>query len=159
MKGRKDPRALELVNKTNQFNLNGVRYTESDWASELARPNAELIVTSYEDRFGLLGKIAVILGHLEGSTLHVCTWVMSCRAFARRIEYVCLRNCFERYGVGQINFDFLATEKNGPLREFLTHLIGEVPGGGVTLTQERFEQICPVLYHTVEETRSRPANG
>ena len=157
--GTKDPRALELVNKTNQFNLNGVRYTESDWASELSRSNAELIVTSYEDRFGLLGKIAVILGHLEGSTLNVRTWVMSCRAFARRIEYVCLRTCFERYGVRQITFDFVETEKNGPLREFLTDLTGRAPSALVTLTQERFEQICPVLYHTVEETRSRPVNG
>jgi FkbH-like protein len=157
--GTKDGRALELVNKTNQFNLNGVRYTESDWASELSRPNTELIVTGYEDRFGLLGKIAVILGHLEGSTLRVRTWVMSCRAFARRIEYVCMRTCFERYGVRQITFDFLETEKNSPLREFLTHLIGQAPGAQVTLTQERFEEVCPVLYHTVEETRSRPVNG
>jgi FkbH-like protein len=157
--GTKDGRALELVNKTNQFNLNGVRYAESDWASELTRPNAELIVTSYEDRFGLLGKIAVILGEIEGSTLHVRTWVMSCRAFARRIEYVCLRTCFERYGVREIKFDFVATEKNGPLREFLTGLTGQAPSGEVTLTQERFEKVCPVLYHTVEETRSRPVNG
>jgi len=155
----RDARALELVNKTNQFNLNGIRYTESDWASELSHPNAELMVTSYEDRFGLLGKIAVILGHLEGSTLHVRTWVMSCRAFARRIEYVCLRICFDRYGVRQINFDFLATEMNGPLREFLTHLVGQTPGEQVTLTQERFEQVCPALYHTVEDARSRSVNG
>ena len=26
-----EPRVLELVNKTNQFNLNGRRYTEADW--------------------------------------------------------------------------------------------------------------------------------
>jgi FkbH-like protein len=33
-----DPRALELVNKTNQFNLNGVRYTEAEWQN---RPDAK----------------------------------------------------------------------------------------------------------------------
>jgi hypothetical protein len=38
-------------------------------------------------------------------------------------------------------------------------LIGQAPGAQVTLTQERFEEVCPVLYHTVEETRSRPVNG
>jgi FkbH-like protein len=155
---KKDPRALELVNKTNQFNLNGTRYTESDWASELSRPNTELMVTTYEDRFGLLGKIAVLLGHREGSTLHVRTWVMSCRAFSRRIEYVCLRNCFDRYEVRQIRFDFLATEKNGPLQEFLGSLIGPRPNQDVTLTRERFEQVCPALYHTIEDVRSRSVN-
>jgi len=84
---------------------------------------------------------------------------MSCRAFARRIEFVCLRTCFERYRVREISFDFVETEKNGPLREFLTDLIGGPPSTQVTLSLERFEQICPVLYHTVKETRSRPVNG
>src|SRR5262249_30432752 len=34
------PRVLELVNKTNQFNLNGRRYTEADWRKLLAAPGA-----------------------------------------------------------------------------------------------------------------------
>ena len=36
--GSREPRVLELVNKTNQFNLNGIRYTEAEWAEGLARP-------------------------------------------------------------------------------------------------------------------------
>ncbi len=156
---KEDSRALELVNKTNQFNLNGTRYTESDWAFELSRPNTHLIVTSYEDRFGRLGKIAVIMGHLDGSVLSIRTWVMSCRAFSRRIEYLCLKTCFEQYGVRDIKFDFLATDKNGPLREFLTHLLGQPPDGQVKVTRERFEQVCPALYHTAGGARSQPVNG
>jgi FkbH-like protein len=146
-----DLRALELVNKTNQFNLNGARYTESDWTSELLRDDTRLIVTSYEDRFGQLGKIAVILGHLGDSALSIRTWVMSCRAFSRRIEYQCLRTCFERYGVREIDFDFLATPKNGPIQEFLTEVLGMAPESHAKLTRERFEQICPALYHSVGE--------
>jgi FkbH-like protein len=53
---RTDPRVLELVNKTNQFNLNGIRYTGADWASELAQAGAFLSVISYEDKFGPLGR-------------------------------------------------------------------------------------------------------
>lgn len=154
-----DSRALELVNKTNQFNLNGVRYTESDWASVLSHPDTHLIVTSYEDRFGLLGKIAVILGHLKGSTLNIRTWVMSCRAFGRRIEYVCLKACFERYGIHEIEFDFLATNKNGPLQDFLTHLLGQRPDEKVRLLRERFDKACPALYQTVYDATSRSVNG
>jgi FkbH-like protein len=156
---KEDSRAFELVNKTNQFNLNGTRYTESDWASELARPNTHLIVTSYEDRFGLLGNIAVILASQEASVLCIQTWVMSCRAFSRRIEHLCLKTCFERYGVHEIEFNFLPTEKNGPLQEFLTHLLGQRPYKGAKLTREQFEQVCPPLYHTVEDARSLPVNG
>ena len=154
-----DSRAFELVNKTNQFNLNGIRYTESDWSTELSRPNTDLIVISYEDRFGILGKIAVILGRRKGSVLYIRTWVMSCRAFSRRIEYQCLKICFERYGVREIEFHFLATEKNGPLHEFLRNLLGQHPEGRVAVTRERFEQICPPLYHLTEDARSSPLNG
>jgi FkbH-like protein len=148
---KEDLRALELVNKTNQFNLNGARYTESDWTSELLRADTRLMVTSYEDRFGRLGKIAVILGHLGDSSLSIRTWVMSCRAFGRRIEYQCLKTCFERYGVSEIDFDFSATPKNGPIHEFLTQVLGETPAGNAKLTRERFEQVCPALYHSVGE--------
>lgn len=149
----KDPRVLELVNKTNQFNLNGIRYTESDWASALADPGAQLIAASYEDRFGRLGKIAVIIANLLGDTLRIRVWVMSCRAFARRIEYLCLRHCFERFPIRKIQFDFLATSKNVPLQEFMTSLLGETPGTSPVLTRERFAEVCPRLYHTVTETR------
>jgi FkbH-like protein len=150
----KDVRALELVNKTNQFNLNGARYTDSDWLIEMSRSGTHLIAADYQDRFGRLGKIAVIIGHLEDSTFSVRTWVMSCRAFGRRIEYLCLKTCFERFQVREIKFDFLATVKNGPLQEFLTTLLGKNPAVEVKLTRERFDQICPALHHTVEEARS-----
>ena len=50
------------MNKTNQFNLNGVRYTEAEWKSLSRRPGAFLATVSYEDRFGPLGRIAVLGG-------------------------------------------------------------------------------------------------
>lgn len=161
----RDPRILELVNKTNQFNLNGVRYTEAEWSGRLARPGAVLLAAGYRDKFGPLGKIAVIEGRREEGTIYVGTWVMSCRAFARRIEHQCLKVLFERSGAGKMVFDFAATPKNGPLREFLEAITGAGPGGSVELTRERFDAVCPALYHRVEEietsketwTQSQPA--
>ena len=85
-----DPRALELINKTNQFNLNGKRHTEASWRQSLSDPESFLMLVSYEDRFGPLGKIAVVTGKLRGDILDIHEWVMSCRAFSRRIEYGCL---------------------------------------------------------------------
>jgi predicted enzyme involved in methoxymalonyl-ACP biosynthesis len=139
--------------------LNGMRYTEADWATELSRPNACSIVTRYEDRFGLLGRIAVLLGHIEGRTLRLRTWVMSCRAFGRRIEYLCLKACFERYGVRSIEFDFKKTVKNGPLQEFLALISGQPSDVATKVTRERFEQICPALYHVVKDSGSPTVHG
>jgi FkbH-like protein len=150
----RDARTLELVNKTNQFNLNGKRYTEAEWSVLLERPGAVLLAASYRDKFGPLGKIAVLAGRLKEDVLHVETWVMSCRAFARRIEHQCLKTLFERSGAGKMVFDFVPTPRNGPLREFLAGVLGTVPEGPMELTRSRFEETCPRLYHRVEETQS-----
>lgn len=121
-----DSRALELVNKTNQFNLNGKRFTESSWHKYFLDPASFLVTVSYKDKFGPLGKIAVITGR-RNRNLHVDMWVMSCRAFSRRIEHRCLEELFAKFGVEEIELDYVQTERNGPLSQFLTEILGAAP--------------------------------
>ena len=147
-----DPRALELVNKTNQFSLNGRRYTAGQWRELLERPGTFLLRVAYEDRFGPLGKIAIAAGHCERETVHVEAWVMSCRAFSRRIEHQCLRRLFERFRATAITFDYAKTDRNSPLQEFFAALIGtSLAGGGLRLLRPEFEAACPPLYHEIRE--------
>ena len=108
----------------------------------------------YRDKFGPLGKIAVIEGRREGDALHIETWVMSCRAFARRIEHRCLKALFDRSGAGKMTFDFSSTPKNGPVRQFLESITGGPLEGGVEITRQQFAEMCPPLYHRVEESQS-----
>jgi FkbH-like protein len=144
-----DPRALELVNKTNQFNLNGARYAEADWKNRLARPEEFLSVVSYRDKFGPLGKIAVLEGRHEGETLFIDTWVMSCRAFSRRIEHQCLQAMFERHAAREVFFNFHPTPRNGPLQDFLASISGRRPDAPFTLSRTLFEEKRPPLYQRV----------
>ena len=147
-----DPRALELVNKTNQFNLNGRRYTDGQWRALLARPGAFLLRVSYEDRFGPLGKIAIVAGRHDGRALSIDAWVMSCRAFSRRVEHQCVRHLFARSGVEEIRFDYVKTERNGPLQDFFAALLGtSPPGASLTLTRADLEAACPTLSHETRE--------
>ena len=67
----RDRRAFELINKTNQFNLNGRRFSESEWLSFIQDPAAFLLTASYEDKYGPLGKIAVSWGESDGHKLYV----------------------------------------------------------------------------------------
>jgi FkbH-like protein len=55
-KNAADARPLQLVNKTNQFNLNGRRLDEAAWLTRLRDPSQRVIVASYRDRFGPLGR-------------------------------------------------------------------------------------------------------
>lgn len=145
--GASDARLLELVNKTNQFNLNGRRYTEAEWHQAVSAPGAFLAGVSYEDKFGPLGKIAVIFGVREGKRLRISGWVMSCRAFARRIEHQTLRTLLDRYDVESLIFDFVSTLRNSPLQDFFERYRGTREDGSFELTREQLESSQPPLYH------------
>ena len=144
-----EPRALELVNKTNQFNLNGVRHSVDSWHGYLQNPASILMVVSYRDKFGPLGRIAVLAGRQDGKRLVVNTWVMSCRAFSRRVEHQCLQYLFEDLGADAIVFDYRPTPRNGPLQEFFAKLLEGPPAEGVCLSRELFAKNSPPLFHRV----------
>ena len=148
-----DPRAFELVNKTNQFNLNGVRYTEAEWKALARRPGAFLATVSYEDRFGPLGRIAVIGGYREKDRCYVDTWVMSCRAFSRQIEFQSIRQLFAKSGASEIRFRFKPTDRNGPLQTFFALFFNGGAGaeGELQLRPDDFERLCPSLSHQVND--------
>jgi FkbH-like protein len=147
-----DRRAFELVNKTNQFNLNGRRYTEAEWQSYIERPETFLLVAAYRDKYGPLGKIAVLAGKRQEKTLFLDTWVMSCRAFSRRIEHRCIEELFTRFPVDAIEFDFQLTKKNGPLQEFLRSVLSGEPRPGCQLGKDDFLSVRQETFHRVLET-------
>jgi FkbH-like protein len=144
-----DARAFELINKTNQFNLNGKRVSDSEWRAILSDPAAFALTVSYKDKYGPLGKIAVVVGKTRGQVLSVSHWVMSCRAFSRRIEHQCLKHLFESLDAGEIVFDYEATPRNGPLQEFFAGLLGNPPEPGLGLSKDQFAARAPQLFHHV----------
>lgn len=145
-----DARSFELINKTNQFNLNGRRATQAEWSRRLAAENSFALTASYTDRFGALGKIAVIAGAIKGGRVEVDTWVFSCRAFARRIEYQCLRALFNHFDAGVVMLDYAETPRNAPVGRFLASVTGAPPASGaISITRADFESKCPKLFHHV----------
>ncbi|HEY2318987.1 MAG TPA: HAD-IIIC family phosphatase [Solirubrobacteraceae bacterium] len=143
-------RALELVNKSNQFNLNGLRLSEADLARALTR-GAELVTVSYADRYGPLGVIAALLVSWSDDGPRIDTWAMSCRAFARRIEHHTLRFVFDRFAAAEIAVAFHPTGGNTAIRDFLASLVVEdcPPRAPVRLPRTRFEREAPELVHRV----------
>jgi FkbH-like protein len=148
-----DTRAFELVNKTNQFNLNGIRYDEAVWSKLIRDTSVRVITVSYQDKFGKLGRIAVMLGRMEGKTMILESWVMSCRAFSRRIEFHCLEYLYERFGVEEIVFQVTKTDSNGPLVEFLEGLTEATVEQPLSLSRTAFFSRAPERpHHSTEES-------
>ena len=146
-----DLRALELINKTNQFNINGRRHTEASWMDYLKNPEVFLLLGAYEDKFGPLGKIAVIAGRQDGGRLLIDHWVMSCRAFSRRIEHGCLLHLFRKFDVQEANFDFAVTPRNGPVQAFFLELTGAAMLTGISISKQWFLDQCPPVYLRIRE--------
>ena len=147
-----DARTLELINKTNQFNLNGKRHTYRSLARYLQTDHGFIMSASYKDKYGPLGKIAVVCGSCGSNAVEIETWVMSCRAFSRRIEYRCLLELFEHFGARHVTLDFQVTERNSPLREFLTDLLGEPPSPGCKLSRADFQARYSRVGQSLPET-------
>ncbi len=144
-------RVLELINKTNQFNLNGDRWSAAGLDRALADGSTRIVTASYEDRYGPLGLVVAVVVRTGAAGLAIDTWVMSCRAFARRLEYHCLRYLFDRFGGEEIAIAYRPADRNAPVRELLTSLIGTTPEGPVRLAREAFEERAPALVHRVSE--------
>ena len=106
-------RALELLGKTSQFNLNGQRVTEADLAQARQR-GGELVTVSYSDRYGPLGVVAALLVTPGDGGPAIDAWAMSCRAFARRVEHHTLRHVFDRFDADEVALVFHPTTRNAP---------------------------------------------
>jgi FkbH-like protein len=147
-----DMRAFELINKTNQFNLNGIRLDEGDWRARMKSQTGIAVTVSYEDKFGPLGRIAVLVGEKHGQCIHVSSWVMSCRAFSRGIEHHTLDSLFRVTGVSELKFDFRPTDRNQPLQDFFSSLGFDCTASNwPNLRRESFVENKLELPHEVSE--------
>ena len=79
------PRCLELINKTNQFNTTGKRWTEEDVQRHFSA-GGSVRAFEVEDRFTLYGLVVVVVLHSEGSTMVIDQFVMSCRVLGLDVE-------------------------------------------------------------------------
>ncbi len=140
-----DIRPLDLVNKTNQFNLNGRRLDPADWKRNLRDPEKFVLTVDYSDKFGPLGTIGVVIGYISEGNIVLTAWVLSCRAFARRIEHAVLDLLTSYFDIESIVFEYQSTDKNRLVHAFLSSLgtiFGSLPAEPIISTLS-----LPPLYH------------
>jgi hypothetical protein len=79
-------------------------------------------------------------------------WVMSCRAFSRRIEHRCMAWVFDHFEAGEVVLRFISTPRNGPMQEFLATFLGTAPWQSLHIPRALFQERCPALHHSLLET-------
>lgn len=119
------PRITQLINKTNQFNLTTRRRTEAEVANIMANPERYTLQVRLEDAFGDLGMIAVVIGTIDGETLDIENWLMSCRVLGRQVEHAMLSIIAKDavdLGIATIVGTYLPTRKNNMVAEHYPQL-------------------------------------
>lgn len=132
------PRVAQLSQRSNQFNLRTVRYTDAD-IEALANDSSVIDLSfSLEDKFGDNGLIAVIIMKpMDKETLFVDTWFMSCRVLKRGMENFTLNTMVEKAkaaGYKRIIGEYLPTPKNKMVENHYTGL-GFTPVVGAATAQ------------------------
>ncbi len=110
------PRVAQLSQRSNQFNLRTVRYTEAD-IEAFAKDNKVIDLSfTLKDKFGDNGLIAVvIMTPQDNDTLFVDTWFMSCRVLKRGMENFTLNTMVAKarnLGYKNLVGEYLRTPKN-----------------------------------------------
>jgi len=106
-------RPLQLINKTNQFNINGERLTDKE-LDDILSQGGRLYSVQLDDRTGSHGEILACLIEPDG---RVRSLVMSCRVLERRVEFAFvawLANAMCQ----PLLFAVKPTEQNEPARHF-----------------------------------------
>lgn len=116
-------RIAQLTQRSNQFNLRTVRYTEAEIA---AIATDERYITRYMtlgDRFGDHGLISVVILEKRQNALFIDTWLMSCRVLRRGAEQFLFDHIValaREEGYDTLIGEYLPTAKNAMVADFYT---------------------------------------
>lgn len=110
------PRIAQLTQRSNQFNLRTIRYSDKDIKDIIESKKHCTLYISLKDKFGDYGLISlIILEKQKGNTLFIDTWIMSCRVLKRDVEKFVLNELIllaKKEGIHTLIGERLPTKKN-----------------------------------------------
>ncbi len=118
-------RLLQLLNKTNQFNLLTRRYTHSRLGELLEDKARRIYLYQVLDRFGDNGIVAAAVVDCEGEVPVLEDFVMSCRVMGKHIEHAIVEDIeadMRAAGYQTLRARYLPTSKNMPVAELYQSL-------------------------------------
>jgi FkbH-like protein len=127
------PRVVQLIGKTNQFNLTTRRHGASQIQKFMEDSSCVHFVVRLRDRFADHGLVGVMIAMQTGSLLEIDTWLMSCRVIGRTLERTMLAHlcsqALERRAA-RLRGVYAPTSKNGLVRDLYAQM-GFAPAGEI----------------------------
>lgn len=116
-------RVVQLLNKTNQFNLSTRRLTEGELQEWVAAPNRKFWIVRVTDRFGDSGLTGLVSIEISGSKASIIDFVLSCRVMGRKIEEILVYKVVsyaQSLNLEEVCAQYIPTPKNRPTLDFWT---------------------------------------
>lgn len=135
------PRAAQLTEKTNQFNLTTKRMNESDILNSMK--NGIVFAGTISDKFGPYGTtVLAIVTINKDKTAELDNFLMSCRVMGRTVENVFmdyLLSDLKKRNVTTLYAEFIETAKNAPAKNFLADTGFKKTGAKGAASRYRFD--------------------
>jgi FkbH-like protein len=115
------PRVLDLIHKTNQFNLTTRRYSAAELAILIASDECSAFSLRVADRFGDSGIVGVAIARHWSDRARLDTFLLSCRIIGRTVETAFLAFLIDwarARGIDTLEGQFIPTAKNAPAADF-----------------------------------------
>jgi FkbH-like protein len=110
------PRASQLCQRTNQFNLTSKRYTDSELAGFIQSTDTRVFILEAEDRFGPMGSSGLIIYKRHDDEIEIDTFLLSCRIIGRSFDKALFRRSLDllsnSWDYRMIRATFMPTAKN-----------------------------------------------
>ena len=120
------PRVSQLSQRSNQFNLRTIRYTEEDVYSIIESDQHFGFTFDLKDKFGEHGLICVlVLKQISDDTLFIENWLMSCRVLKRGMEKFTLNyltNFGKKHNYKFVVGEYIKTQKNNLVKDHFSDL-------------------------------------
>ncbi len=138
------PRLSQLSQRSNQFNLRTIRYTEEEIGTISQAADTVILSFTLNDKYGESGIIClVILKKKNPDTLFIDTWLMSCRVLNRRMDCFTL-NAIAKVarvnGIKNLTGEYIPTHQNSLVRDHFFNLGFVQTDGSWTLDMQTFEE-------------------
>jgi FkbH-like protein len=115
-------RITELVNRTNQFNLQATRTSFREVAQWHQSSEHVILVAQTSDRFGDMGATCIAIARTKGDEMVLMAFVLSCRVFGYGVERSVLnylKSIAADEGIDRLVGRYIETPQNAPCRDFL----------------------------------------
>jgi FkbH-like protein len=119
------PRVAQLTQRSNQFNLRTIRYTEEEIQQITTSKDYYTFSFTLQDKFGDNGLISIIILKKQNEALFIDTWIMSCRVLKRGMENFVLNEIAKlakQDEYKELIGEYIPTAKNGLVKDHYLNL-------------------------------------